>query len=235
MQAVILAGGMGTRLKPFTEQIPKVMVSINGKPFLWHLLELLKGYGINNVILCVGYLPEQIRDYFGNGSGFGLSIKYSQEKEGLLGTGGALKQAQNLLDERFLVINGDTYLPVDYRRMEDVFRQRDKQAMTVVYDNGDDTGVKNNVALDDEAMVAKYDKKNISPDLKYVEAGVLALHRETLSTLEEGHAVSLEAGLYPTLIRERQLAAYVTERKFHDIGTLEQMKAFEAFLAGEAG
>ncbi len=234
MQAVILAGGMGTRLKPLTEHIPKVMAPVNGKPFLRHLLELLRGYGIDNVILCVGYLPEQVRDYFGDGSSLGLSIKYSQEEGGLLGTGGALKKAQNLLDERFFVINGDTYLPVDYRRVEDIFRQRDKQALMVVYDNGDDTGVKNNVALDDEAMVTRYDKKSVRPDLKYVEAGVLALHREALSILEAGRAVSLEAGLYPTLIRERQLAAYVTERKFHDIGTPAQKKAFEAFLAGGA-
>ena len=234
MQAVILAGGMGTRLKPLTEHIPKVMAPVNGKPFLRHLLELLRGYGIDNVILCVGYLPEQVRDYFGDGSSLGLSIKYSQEEGGLLGTGGALKKAQNLLDERFFVINGDTYLPVDYRRVEDVFRQGDKQALMVVYDNGDDTGVKNNVALDDEAMVTRYDKKSGSPDLKYVEAGVLALHREALSILEEGRAVSLEEGLYPTLIREGQLAAYVTERKFHDIGTPEQKKAFETFLTGGA-
>ena len=84
MQAVILAGGMGTRLKPLTEQIPKVMAPVNGKPFLGHLLELLRGYGIDNVILCVGYLPEQVRDYFGDGSSLGLSIKYSQEEGGLL-------------------------------------------------------------------------------------------------------------------------------------------------------
>jgi NDP-sugar pyrophosphorylase family protein len=93
MQAVILAGGLGTRLKPLTEQIPKTMTPVNGKPFLLHLLELLIYHGINDIVLCTGYLSEQILKFFGSGENLGLRIRYSEEKEKLLGTGGALKQA----------------------------------------------------------------------------------------------------------------------------------------------
>ena len=126
MQAVILAGGLGMRLKPLTEQIPKVMVAVNGKPFLLHLLELLKSWGVNDIVLCIGYLGRQVRDFFGGGGDLGIRIRYSEEGEWLLGTGGALKQAQNLLDDHFFVVNGDTCLPLDYRQVEGSFIKHNK-------------------------------------------------------------------------------------------------------------
>lgn len=230
MQAVILVGGLGTRLKPLTEQIPKVMVPVNGKPFLLHLLELLKSQGINDIVLCTGYLGEQVRDIFGDGENLGVRIRYSEEKGGLLGTGGALKQAQSLLNDYFLVINGDTYLPIDYSEVERAFLKRGKKALMVVYDNQEDTGVKNNVELDNDLMVMRYDKEGYNSGIKYVEAGVLILRREILNLMEEGRSISLEKGLYRTLIQQRQLAAYVTEQRFHDIGTLKQKMIFEQFL-----
>lgn len=232
MQAVILAGGLGTRLKPLTEQIPKVMVLTNGKPFLLHLLELLRSNGVNDTVLCTGYLGEQVKNVFGNGESLGIRIKYSEEKEGLLGTGGALKQAQSLLDEHFLVFNGDTYLPVDYREVARAFLKRDKKALMVVYDNRENTGVKNNVALDNDSMVVKYSKKSYNSSLKYVDTGVLALRREVLNVIEDKFPVSLEKGLYPVLIQQKQLAAYITKQRFYDIGTPEQKTIFEKFLKG---
>ena len=99
MQAVILAGGLGTRLRPLTEQIPKVMVPVSGKPFLSHLLDLLRSQGVRDIVLCIGYLGKQVRDFLGNGGSLGITLRYSEEKERLLGTGGALKQARSLLAE----------------------------------------------------------------------------------------------------------------------------------------
>jgi len=230
MQAVILAGGLGTRLRPVTEQIPKVMVPVNGKPFLLHLLELLRNQGIDDVVLCTGYLGEQVRDFFGNGESLGIRIRYSEEEERLLGTGGALKQAQNLLDGRFFVLNGDTYLPVDYGEVERAFIRRGKKAFMVVYSNQEDTGVKNNVELDSDLMVKRYDKVNIDSSLKYVEAGVLVFRREVLNIMEEERSISLEKGFYPVLIQQKELAAYVTRQRFYDIGTPEQQRVFEQFL-----
>ena len=232
MQAVILAGGLGTRLRPLTEQIPKVMLPVNGQPFLLYLLRLLKDNGVNDVVLCIGYLGEQVQDFFGGGETLGMSIRYSQEKGALLGTGGALKQAHNLLDERFFVINGDTYLPVDYGDVENTFVQLNRQALMVVYDNHEDTGVRNNIALDGDSMVTGYDKESTCPGLKYVEAGVLALRREALNLLEAGQPVSLEQGLYPALIKHGELVAYVTPQRFYDIGLPQQQGILEAFLKG---
>lgn len=217
-----------------TEKIPKVMVSVNGKPFLQHLLQLLKGQGINDIVLCIGYLGQQVRDFFGSGEALGLNLRYSEEKEKLLGTGGALKQAQSLLDNYFLVINGDTYLPIDYHEVEKAFLRCSKKALMVVYDNRDDTEVKNNVALDDNLMVRKYDKGNPGPNLRYVEAGVLALKKDALDMIKEGDAISLEAGLYPGLIREGEMAAYIARQRFYDIGLPEQIRTLEEFLKGRS-
>jgi len=232
MQAVILAGGLGKRLKPLTEGIPKVMVSVNGKPFLLHLLQLLKSQGISDIVLCIGYLGQQVRDFFGNGEILGVNIRYSEEREKLLGTGGALKQAQSLLANYFLLINGDTYLPIDYADVEKAFLRRAKKALMVVYDNQEDTGTKNNVALDDNLMVKRYDKESLAPSLKYVEAGALVLRQEVLSLIKEGDSISLEEGFYATLIQQGELAAYVTKQRFYDIGLPEQRVIFEGFLKG---
>ncbi|MFQ5996418.1 MAG: sugar phosphate nucleotidyltransferase [Dehalococcoidales bacterium] len=232
MQAVILAGGLGTRLRPLTKEIPKVMVSVNGKPFLLHLLQLLKGQGMSDIVLCIGYLGQQVRDFFGNGEILGVNIRYSEEREKLLGTGGALKQAQNLLANYFLVINGDTYLPIDYADVEKTFLRRAKKALTVVYNNQEDTGTKNNVALDDNLMVIRYDKESPAPSLKYVDAGALVLRQEVLELIKEGSSVSLEEGLYNSLIQQGELAAYVMKQRFYDIGLPEQREILEGFLKG---
>ena len=100
----------------------------------------------------------------------------------------------------------------------------------VVYDNRKDTGVKNNVELDSDLMVIRHDKESHDSGLKYVEAGVIVFRRGMLDLMEEGCSVSMERGLYPALIQQRELAAYVTEQRFYDIGTPEQQRIFEGFL-----
>ena len=231
MQAVILTGGRGTRLRPLTSQMPKAMVAASGKPFLLHLLELLRSQGFNDIVLCTGYLGEQVRNFFDNGESLGIRIRYSEEKGRLLGTGGALKQAQDLLDEHFFVINGDTYLPINYEEVEGAFFKRSNRAVMVVYDNQEDTTTKNNVALDNDLMVIGYSNGSSEPGLKYVDAGVLVLKREALDPREQECPISLAEGLYPFLIQQRELAAYVTEHRFYDIGTPEQLRLFEEYLA----
>ena len=230
MQAVVLAGGLGTRLKPITEGIPKVMAPVNGKPFLGYLLELLKDRGVDDVVLCIGYLGEQIESTFGKGEELGIRIRYNREETRLLGTGGAVKLAQHLLDDYFFVVNGDTYLPINYKEVQRSFVRYGKKALMVVYDNRQNTGVKNNVGLDSDLMVTRYDKESFDPSLKHMDAGVLILRREVLGLIEEECSVSLEEGLYPALIERQELAAYVSEHRFYDIGTPEQLRAFEEYL-----
>ena len=230
MQAVILAGGLGTRLKPLTEQIPKVMVQVNGKPFLLYLLELIRSQGISDIVLCIGHLGKQVRDYFNDGESLGVRIRYSDEKERLLGTGGAVKEAQPLLDDYFLVLNGDTYLPIDYREVERAFLRRGKKALMLVYYSQLDAIIRSNTAIDNSLMVIRHDKESHDLTLNYVDAGLLALKREALDLIKEDCSISLERGLYPALIQQRELAAYVIEQRFYSVGTWDEMKIFEEYL-----
>lgn len=231
MQAVILAGGLGTRLLPLTEAIPKSMVEVAGSPYLKHQLQLLADQQIRDIVLLTGYLGEQIEGYFGDGASLNLRISYSREQSPL-GTGGALRQARELLQDLFLLIYGDSYLPIRYADAMDRLASSGAEGVVVVYDNRlDDTSVTNNIELDNGGYVSRYEKD--SPDrLSFVEAGVLALRRSVVEWLPEG-VVSLETEIFRKLIAAKQLAALVTTQRFYDIGTPDRLAAIEAlFSAG---
>jgi mannose-1-phosphate guanylyltransferase len=231
MQTVILAGGLGTRLGPLTAQIPKPMVPVAGVPYLEHQLRFLKRQSLRDVVLLTGYRGHMIEDYFGNGRRFGLSIRYSRETSPI-GTGGALRLAAHLLAEQFLVIYGDSYLPIDYQDVARSFTASGTIGMVVVYDNRlADTSVHNNVAVDGEGLVLRYEKEaREDSDLAFVEAGILAFRRSVVDMIPEG-VVSLEQQIFPELIAERQLRAYSTSQRFYDIGTPERLRVFEKYLS----
>jgi NDP-sugar pyrophosphorylase family protein len=234
MQAVILAGGLGTRLLPLTEVIPKPMVQVGGVPYLRHQLQLLADQEIRDIVLLTGYLGEQIESYFGDGASLNLRISYSRELSPL-GTGGALRQARGLLQDSFLLIYGDSYLPIRYADAMERLAESGAEGLVVVYDNRlADTSVKNNIELDDDGYVSRYEKD--SPDrLSFVEAGVLAFRRSVVDRMPEAAIVSLEKEIFPRLIEAKQLAALVTTERFYDIGTPDRLAAIEAlFAAGRA-
>ena len=229
MQAVILAGGLGTRLWPLTKTVPKPMVPVAGVPYLEHQLRLLARQGILDVVLLTGYLGEQVEEYFGDGRALGISIQYSREPEPL-GTGGALRDARRKLGPAFLLIYGDSYLPIDYTEALGKLAQSGAEGLMVVYDNRlADTSVKNNVNLDDDFFVSRYEKDSADP-LSYVEAGVLAFRHEVLERIPGEGAVSLEKLIFPQLIAERRLLGLPTSQRFYDIGTPDRLRAIEAFL-----
>src|ERR1700761_771854 len=114
MTVAILAGGLATRLRPITEKIPKSLAPVAGEPFLAHQLRLLHSRGVRRAVLCVGYLGEMIESEFGDGSAFGVELRYSFDGPRLLGTGGALRRALPALRDPFFVLYGDSYLPVDF-------------------------------------------------------------------------------------------------------------------------
>ena len=231
MQAVILAGGLGTRLWPLTEAIPKPMVQVAGAPYLEHQLRLLAEQEIRDVLLLTGYLGERIEEYFGDGARLGLRLSYSREPSPL-GTGGALREAKNRLQDAFLLIYGDSYLPIRYAEALERLIATGAQGLVVVYDNRlEDTSVTSNIELDDRGYVSRYEKD--SPDrLSYVEAGVLALRRSVVDLMPPRGMVSLEKEVFPKLIG-KGLAAFVTRRRFYDIGTPERLAAIEELLAAE--
>lgn len=227
MQAVILAGGLGTRLRPATETVPKPMVPVAGLPYLHFQLVELARQDIRDIILLTGYLGEQIENYFGEGKRLGLSIRYSREPKPM-GTAGAVRLAAGLLAGSFLLIYGDSYLPIDYRlAMSEL--QPPAIGLIVAYDNRlGDTSVKNNIDLDASGKVTRYQKDG--EGLHYVEAGVLAFRREVLDFIPDKPVVSLENEVFPELISRGLMLGHPTSQRFYDIGTPERLRVIEALF-----
>jgi NDP-sugar pyrophosphorylase family protein len=227
MQAVILAGGLGKRMRPLTESVPKPMIEVRGKPFLQHQFELLGSFGIWRIVLLVAYLGEQIEKHFYDGAALGLHLSYSYEPEPL-GTGGALKNAAALLDGEFLLLNGDTYLAIDYAGLSDAFRASEAMAMIVAYENSD-ARVPSNLALTADGSVAVYRKRD-PRGLTHVDAGVIALRREVLAEIPASSKCSLEEDIFPKLIERGQMKAWVTKEPFYDMGSPAGLEALAARL-----
>jgi mannose-1-phosphate guanylyltransferase len=235
MQAVILAGGLGTRMRPITETIPKPMITVAGKPFLQHQLELLRGAGIEKALLLVAYLGEQIQEYFGYGTKFGCDILYSFEPSPL-GTGGALKHAEAQLQDEFVLLNGDTYLAIDYRGLAKQFAAASSSALIVAYEKP--AGVlqdipasllPNNLGVNSDGVVTAYRKRN-PEGLSHIDAGVIVLKKEILRGLPAGQKCSLEEEIYPSLIERGEMRARVTREPFYDMGSPAGLAALEEKL-----
>lgn len=228
MQAVILAGGLGKRLKPLTEKIPKSMVPIQGKPFLEYQLDLLRRCGISDIVLCVGYLGEKIKNYFCDGKGFGVKIEYSEETEKLLGTAGALKNALDLLDDTFFITYGDSYLILDYRGVMRYFKKFNKLGLMVVYKNFD-RYEKSNVVVEGD-LIKIYTKQRRAPDMVYIDFGVSVLRKKALDLLPKGKVIDLEE-FYHELIIRKELLAFETQQRFYGVGSQKGLKEFERLVS----
>jgi NDP-sugar pyrophosphorylase family protein len=229
MQLVILCGGLATRLRPVTKKIPKSMIMIKDKPFLWHQLELVKKHNINNVILCIGYLGDQIKDYFRDGKEIGMNINYSEEKE-LLGTAGAIKNAESLLDEEFLIMNGDSYLMFDYMKIINYFKNNDKLALMVIYKNNNNYDT-SNVSINND-FIKEYNRKTQSPDMIYIDSGLNIFKKEVLNLIPSNTKIMLD-DIFEKLIEQKQLMAYETFQRFYEIGSFNGLKEFERLIEDE--
>lgn len=229
IQAVILAGGLGTRFRPLTLKTPKSMIHVMGRPYLEYQIEYLKRNNITNILMCVGYLGENIQSHFGDGQPWGVRIKYSFE-DSPIGTGGTLKRASNHLEDSFILIYGDSYLPINYSSIEKHFLEIDKMLLMVLYDNQEDTSVPNNVSLNRDGIVTHYEKDSDNRILQYVDTGVLVLKKGILDFVPPERPVSLEKEIFPDLIERQECAGFVTRERFYDIGTPERLKTFEDYI-----
>lgn len=228
MQLAILAGGLGTRLGPLTASTPKSLVTVLGKPFLEHQIDLLRGAGVKRLVLCIGHYGEQIVERFGDGSAYGMEIAYSQEGETLLGTGGALKKAGELLDDAFMMMWGDSYLLLDYAAIWRAFQAQDLPAMMVVFRNQNQR-VPSNVVVQG-GKVAVYDKWAEDPDKVYIDEGLTCLRKEVLQRVPSGESFAVEQ-VFRDLAAEGKLAAYETDQPFYEIGSPEGIAELETILS----
>lgn len=231
-QAVILAGGYGTRLKPFTDTSPKPMYPFNEKPFLEYLIKQVKGFGIDDIVLLLGYLPEVIMDYFGDGSKWGVNICYSVtpvDNE----TGWRLKGALNegLLEEQFLLMYCDNYCPVDYNRLCREFWKNGAKIQLSAYANKDGY-TKNNILITEEGLIETYDKKRQTSGLQGVDIGYAIVERSVLDMLPEENE-NFEKVVYPQLVEEGSMYATVTEHRYYSVGSWERIELTREFFSGQ--
>ena len=228
MQAIILAGGFGSRLGELTKSMPKAMMNINGKPFIHHQLELLWKNGIKDVIISTGYMGNKIQDYLNyskNAYPSDMNILFSQE-DTPLGTGGALRliKDRNIkLNDQFFIINGDTYLDIDYKKIFNEFRQFLIYFIAKAIIIGHNTD-KNNMLVR-RGKVIDYDKYNVCKN-NITDAGVLLVKKEVIDYIEPGKKVSFEENIYPILIDKEKLLAIYSAKPFYDIGTIENLQQF---------
>ena len=218
LPVAILAGGLATRLRPLTEQIPKSLVDVAGKPFVVRQLELLGSRGVRRVVLCVGHLGEMVEREIGSGARWGIDVRYSFDGETLLGTGGALKRALPLLGESFFVLYGDSYLDCDYARVAQAFAESGKLGLMTVFENRDRWDRSN--VLFEEGQIRAYDKRNPTPAMRHIDYGLGVLSRRVLDGYPAGEAVDL-AAVYEELVRRDQLAGFEVNRRFYEIGSPE--------------
>lgn len=228
LPVAILAGGLATRLQSLTERIPKSLLPIAGRPFLFHQLDLLKQVGVERVVLCIGHLGELIEAAVGDGGRFGMTIEYSSDADRLLGTGGALRRALPLLGDDFFVLNGDSYLPCSFARLQSAYFEARTPALMAILRN-DDRWDRSNVVIRDDGSI-EYDKHSRRSAMSHIDYGVSVLSRAVLAGYPADSCIDL-AEICRDLSVRGQLAACEVSQRFYEVGSLQGISDTELFLA----
>ncbi len=224
-QAVILAGGLGTRLKPFTDNNPKPMYPIEGTPFIEKLVLQIQSFGITDVVILLGYLPDKIKDYLGDGKMYGLSIRYDITPVEF-DTLERLNHASGMLDDNFLLMYCDNYCPIDYNKLINDFNANNSLIQLSVYDNADNY-TKNNVYVKD-GKVLVYDKTHKDKNLQGVEIGYAIVNKKIVSYCD--NEIKNLSQVFPILIKKGKLFATITLHRYYSIGSFDRMKLTEEFF-----
>ncbi|MGB2711300.1 MAG: NDP-sugar synthase [Conexibacter sp.] len=221
MQALILAGGEGTRLRPLTSTVPKPVVPLVDRPFIAFMIEWLRGHGVDDVVISCGFMASGVHNVLGDGSAYGIRLRYVEEPEPL-GTGGAVKFAEPLLGERFLVLNGDVLTDIDLTQ-QIAQHERTGARATLALVAVDDPSAYGLVRLQSDGSVREFLEKP-SPDqidTNLVNAGAYVLHRDVLAGIPSGQHVSIEREVFPTLV-DAGLYGFEARGYWLDIGTPER-------------
>jgi NDP-sugar pyrophosphorylase family protein len=227
-QAVIFAGGRGERLRPLTDHLPKPMAPVNGVPFLDYLIKTLEDAGISKILFLLGYRAETIVNRYGQCLPSGVKVEYSIGTAEDL-TGRRLLNAYGQLDQRFLLLYGDNYWPIEIDRMTALFESKKASALTTVFSNKQGTaeyGRENNIEVGGDSFVIEYDKKRVSKKLNGVDIGYFIIEKDILDPHIPGN-ISFEETILASLAQERRLLAHVTDRQYYYITNMESLKNFE--------
>jgi len=237
LQCVILAGGEGTRMRPATNDLPKTMLSVGGKPFAHHQLSLLAQCGVERVLYSTGHKGQLIRDFVRNGRAWNLNVDWVEDGPTLRGTGGALRAAMDAgaLEEEFLVLYGDSYLPIEMVPVEESFRRSGLPALMTVFHNRGQWDV-SNVLLCGQ-RVELYDKLRRdarSASMEHIDYGLSVLTRDVIrQRIGAGERADL-ADVFHALSLEGQLAGHLATERFYEIGSAAGLAEFDALMRARA-
>lgn len=231
LQCLILAGGLGTRMRPQTELIPKALIPVRGKPFAFWQLEWLASQEVERVVYSVGHLGHMVEEYVGNGAAWGIDVRYVSEGPELLGTGGAIRLALNkgATDEEFFVLYGDSYLTLDLSDVEAAFRESGLPALMTVYRN-DGMWDRSNVIYRDHRIVLYQKSAEPPPDMHHIDYGLSILSAEIVREYVPANRPSDIAPVYSQLSSQGRLAAYEAQRRFYEVGSPEGLADLELAL-----
>lgn len=236
MQCVILAGGLGTRMWPVARTVPKTLLPVAGRPFASWQLDWLAASGITSVVYCVGFLGEQVREHVGDGSPWGLRVGYVDEGAELRGTGGALRLAhdEGALDDRFLVLYGDSWLQVDPAAVYAAARDSGRPALMTVYENNGHFDTSNVEYA--EGRVVRYEKglDPIPAAMRWIDYGLSVLERELVATRIPADTVADLSTLCTALATEGELAGLLVADRFYEIGSPDGLAELTGLLEQRA-
>jgi D-glycero-alpha-D-manno-heptose 1-phosphate guanylyltransferase len=228
--AVILVGGLGTRLRNVLTDRPKPMALVNGRPFLEVLVTRLAQAGIRDVVMCVGYRAEIIEEHFGDGSRYGIKIRYAREKE-LLGTAGAVRNALDLVNsDSFFVLNGDSYCTVDFSKLAAHHACR-RAAATVVAVEIADCSRYGSLRLKPDGVVEGFIEKTEASGPGWINAGIYLLQRSVVRGLTPNKCASFERDVFPALASQQNLHSIKTSGDFIDIGIPSELQRAQTLFA----
>ena len=228
MPTAILAGGLGTRLKPFTDDMPKALVPVLGEPFVFHQLRLLRARGITEIVMLVGYLGEQIVEVVGDGGRFDMKVEYLFDGKELLGTGGAIIKARSVLGPAFFVLYGDSYLDCDYDAAQTTFESSGKSGLMTVFRNTNKWD-KSNVEFHGGRIIA-YSKTDRTAAMHYIDYGLGCFHESAFDGVTTDQPEDL-AAIYQRLLGDDNLAALEVRERFYEVGSISGIRDLEAHLA----
>lgn len=232
MQVVILAGGLGTRMRPMTDQIPKALIPVLGRPFAEYQIRWLKSKGVSRILFSIGYKGDMIQDVARSMADKNLFIDFISDGPVLLGTGGAIRRASesNLLEDRFFLMNGDTFLNIDLNALMERMTSSSLPAIMAICKTHGTSEHKNIIFKN--GLITHYEKKLIPglPEMTHIDSGVALLSRSIIDNLIPPNVNIDLSSFYQQLIQKGQLGGYEIQDRYFEIGSKQGLQEFEEYL-----
>lgn len=240
---IIVAGGLATRMRPITEEIPKCLIDINGTPLIEHQINYFKKHGYTEFIFCVAHLADKVKEYFKDGKDFGVKISYVQETKELMGTAGSVKLVENQIgdDETFIVYYGDNLTNMDFEKL--LHFHKDKHALATIVMRPQPEGYKGSsvITLDDHSKIKVFLEKPSQEEIdkyqnekRYINNGIYVFSKKVFEMIPENKKYDFAKEVFPRIMSEKDsLYGYPTKEFFREIGRVEKYNAFLEEIKGK--